>query len=73
MISRIIQTEGLKRFAIKRLVRLTFHTAAGHFCCFETFAALRWSSHRRPIGRFLDSSIEKFIIFGGNNVSASRH
>ena len=45
-----IQNSGRckKRFAIKRLVRLTFQTAAGHFCCFVIFAALRLC-HQRPI------------------------
>ena len=38
-----------ERLAVKRLVRLTFQTAAGHFCCFVIFAALRWLRHQRPI------------------------
>ena len=38
-----------KRFAVKRLVRLTFQTAAGHFCCFVIFAALKRLRHQRPI------------------------
>ena len=44
-----------KRFAIKRLVRLTFQTTAGHFCCFVIFTALRWLRHQRPV---------IFLIFG---------
>ena len=28
-----------KRFVVKRLVKLTFQTAADHFCCFVIFAA----------------------------------
>ena len=80
MISRIIQTEVnpiivlfciqnrdryKKTFAVKRLVQLTFQTAAGHFCCFEIFAALRWLYHQRPMISFLDSS--------GNDVMTSEH
>ena len=42
-----------KRFAIKRLGRLNFQTAAGHFVI---FAALRWLRHQRPIIYFLDIS-----------------
>ena len=38
-----------KIFAVKRLVRLTFQTAADHFCCFVIFTALRWLRHQRPI------------------------
>ena len=53
-----------KRFAVKRLVRLTFQTAAGHFCCFVIFAALKWWRHQRPI-IFLNSAVEQFAIFGG--------
>ena len=47
-----------KRFAVKRLVRLTFQTSAGHFCCFVILSALRWSRHERPIILFLDSFVE---------------
>ena len=38
-----------KGCAVKRFVRLTFQTAAGHFCCFVIFAALRWFRHQHPI------------------------
>ena len=37
-----------ERFAVKRLVRLTFRIAADHFCCFVIFLALRWLRHQRP-------------------------
>ena len=47
-----------KRFAVKRLVRLNFQTAAGHFCCFVIVAALRWLRHQRPIIFTLDGSVE---------------
>ena len=63
-----------KRFAVKRLVWLTFQTAEGHFCCFVIFAASRWLRHQRPIILlFLDSSVEWFTIFCGNDVTASAH
>ena len=38
-----------KRFAVKRLVRLTFQIAAGQFCCFVIFVALRWLRDQRSI------------------------
>ena len=38
-----------KRFAVKRLMRLSLQTATGYFCCFVIFAALRWLRHQRPI------------------------
>ena len=64
-----------KRFAVKRLVLLTFQTAASHFCCFVIFTALRWLRHQRPITFLilfvLDSSVESFTIFGGNDVTTS--
>ena len=47
-----------KKFAVKRLGRLTFRTAARHFRCFVIFAALRLLRHQRPIIFFLDSSVE---------------
>ena len=36
-------------FPVKRLVRFTFQTAAGYFCCFVVFAALSWLRPQRPI------------------------
>ena len=38
-----------KRFTVKRLERLTFQTAAGHFRCFIIFVALWWLRHQCPI------------------------
>ena len=38
-----------KRIVVKRLVRLAFQTAAGHFCCFVIFATLKWLHHQCPI------------------------
>ena len=62
MISRFIPTEVTvvllyiqnsdrckKRFAVKRLVRLTFQATSGLFCCFVIFAVLKWLRHLRPI------------------------
>ena len=52
-----------KRFAVKRLVRLTFQTAAGHFCRFLIFAALRWLSHQHPIIFFCTAPSNKEQLF----------
>ena len=47
-----------KKFAVKKLVRLTFEITVGNFCCFVYFAALRWLRHQSPIILFLDSFFE---------------
>ena len=62
-----------KRFAVKRLVRLTFQTAAGNFFLFCNFRGLEVVTSSASNNFFLDSSVEQFTTFCWNDVTASGH
>ena len=58
-----------KRFAVKILLRLTFRTVAGHFCCFVISTTLRWLRHQCPIILFFWTAPSNFLQYSAEMMS----